>query len=74
MEGGDDAGVCWESIAFWSSSFSSVDVYEKITTVPSASSCTCFFRYRRSAMMQFNDSEMQMGRKESEAEKICILT
>lgn len=47
---------------------------KKVITVPSASSCTCFFRYRRSAMMQFNDSEMQMGRKESEVEKICILT
>lgn len=29
MEGVDDVGVCWESITFWSSSFSSVDVSKK---------------------------------------------
>lgn len=69
MEGVDDAGVYWEFIAFWSSSCTTVDVPKKVTTVPSASLCTCFIRYSRSAMMQFNDSEMQMGKKESEAEK-----
>lgn len=67
MEGVDDAGVYWELIAFWSSG--TVDVSKKVTTVPSASFCTYFIRYRRNAMMQFNDSEMQMGRKENEAEK-----
>lgn len=69
VEGVDDAGVYWELIAFWISSCSTMDVSKKATAVPSASLCTRFLRYRRGAVMQFNDSEMQMAGKRSETEK-----
>lgn len=71
---GVSVGVYWELIAFWRSCFSTVDMSKKVTTVPSASLCTCFIRYRRSVLMQFNDSGCRWKGRKVKQKKICILT